>query len=58
MRDLLLSASLEPLDPPEVANRAVAPEGTGAEPDIGFSAYRGVPQTSHSGPYNRVDVKA
>ena len=58
MRDLLLSASLEPLDSPEITDRAVAPEDAGAEPDIGFSAYRGVSQTSHNGPYKRVDLKA
>ena len=58
MRDLLSSASVQPFEPPEVANSAVAPEDTRNEPDIGFSAYRGGPQTSHSGPYKRVDLKA
>ncbi len=58
MRDLLLSANLQPLEPPEVANRAVAPEDTRNEPDIGFSPYRGETQTSHSGPYKPVDLKA
>ncbi|MCZ6861403.1 MAG: hypothetical protein O7I42_14210, partial [Alphaproteobacteria bacterium] len=58
MRDLLLSASLQPLEPSEVPNRAAPPADTRNEPDIGFSAYQGVPQTSHSEPYTRVDVKA
>jgi hypothetical protein len=58
MRDLLLSASLQPLEPSEVANRAAAPEDIRNQPDIGFSAYQGVPQTSQSEPYKRVDVKA
>ncbi len=57
MRDLLLSASLQPLEPPEVANRAVALEDTRNQPNVGFSAYWAVPQTSHSEPYKRVDIE-
>ena len=58
MRDLLLSTGLQPLEPPEVTNRAVAPEDTRNEPDVGFSVYRGVPQTSHSEPYKHFDIEA
>ena len=58
MRDLLLSASLQPLEPSEAPNRAAAPEDTRNQPDRRFSAYQGVPQASHSEPHKRVDVKA
>lgn len=57
MRDLLLSASLQPLDPSEAANSAAAPEDTWSEADIGYSAYQGVPQSSHREP-KRVDITA
>ena len=57
MRDLLLSASLQPLDPSEAANSAAAPEDTWSEADIGYSASQGVPQSSHREP-QRVDITA
>ena len=58
MRDLLLSASPQPLEPPEVANGAAAREATWNEAGIGTSAYKAVPQSSHREPYKRVDVMA
>ena len=58
MRDLLSSARLEPLEPPEGPIDAEAARGTGTQPDRGFSAYQGVSQNSHGETYQPVDVTA
>ena len=58
MRDLLLSASPQPLESPEIANRATARAETWNEAGIGTSAYKEVPQSSHREPHKPVDVMA
>ena len=58
MRDLLSSARLEPLEPPDGPIDAEAPRGTGTQLGRGFSAYQGVSQNSHGEAHQPVDVTA
>lgn len=58
LRDLLSSASPEPLKPSEAPNRGAAPGPGGIESNKGYSAYQREPQASHDGSYKPIDAAA